>query len=416
MMKERIKTILLIVLSLCAAFLIWQTWAYEPALLEAFPPGGWAGSETPSESVWEKAQLPAAAQPVQIAQRHNGVRSGALWDSLAAEAAMQLLGRTLGEALGSAGTPEPAASGDWAAALESESVYLRFSGAIPLRALGAWNSAECALDANVRRLALCAGEQALRLFYEDENGGSFVCDTAARPELPELGLGQACYFAFERDGVYERPEPLTLLPEQLPDIPELSAAATADMISDAAPFLRKLGMDPDTPSRYEDTDGAVSFVDFRRQCRVSPEGFIYYNNPAAGENLLAPHTQPGILGWIEGTRALCASLKETLGDAEWELQGVADNGQSVTIRYGVRVNGLPVLGESRAYALFTVADGGVREAHIYVKTYRKQDSSSVLLPLGQGLAAAALPDGFFLELGYPDTGNAELTAKWMLGE
>lgn len=414
-MKERLKTVILILLSLNTLFLIWQTWAYEPALMDAFPPGGWTQSGAPSENAAEKPELTAASYPVQIAQKRDGAWQGALWDNLSVEYAMQLLSRALGEALGSAGSPQPTEPEDWIGALKNDSVYLRYTGAVPIQALAAWCSAECTISANIRRLALCAEQDSLRLYYEDDSGRSFTCDTASRPELPELGLGVECFFAFERDGAFERPEPLTLLPEELPAPPMLSVSDCPDMISAAAPLLRALGMDPETPSRYESPDGTVSFVDFRRQCRVSPDGHIYYNDPVSGENLLSPRTEPDILGYIEGTRALCASISGTLGEANWELQSVSRSGQTVTLRYGVQIGGRPIMGGSRAYALFSVIGGHVEEAHIYVKSYRKLDASSVLLPLKQGLAAASLNRGFSVELGYPDEGQSEMAAGWILG-
>ena len=414
-MKEHIKTILLILLSAALIVLIWQTWAYEPAILQALP-GEWGRTETPRETEdgdGAYAELSDAVLPAQLAQLRDGTRTGALWDSAEVSRAMPVLSRALGLALGSASAPQETTAQAWQRALERDSVYLRYTEAVPLDALGVWNSSyDTALDAQARRLTLCVEDGKLRLFYEDISGNLFVCDTAAPAQLPELGLAVPCTFAFERGGAFTKPEPLQLLPEPIPVFSPLSAGPHGDIQEAARDLLRALGIDPDTPYKHEEPDG-VTYVDYLRQCRVMADGYIYYNDPAPSDRPLPVRTQPPLPGQIEAARELVAALSPALGDAEWELRGLEREGAGTVLRFGVHVGGCPVLGPGGAYALLKITGGGLEEAFFYLRAYHRRDEMSELIPAEQALAA--IPEGergFTLTAAYLDHGDEELLAQW----
>lgn len=412
-MKELLKTIAIILLSAGMAFLVWQTWAYEPALREALPGGRAPGDSPAPESAAPYAEWTVAVQPALLAQWRDGGRAGAFWDSAAIEQAMPLLSRALGEALGSAGAHERSDTASWAAAMTGESVYLQYTDTVPLQALGAWNSHGFPLDTRAWRLALCVEDRTLRLFYENERGQVFTCATAARGELPELALETPFRLASERPGLPADPEPLLLLPDIAPDSPGISAAWRTDMLEAAEPLLRALGIDPEMPYPLEEPDGSVTFVDYRRYCTVSPDGLIYYNNPEPDGHVPVP--DPAMLGGVEAAFALCKAAGDALGDAAWELRGVTQNGDSLELRYGVHIGGCPVLGTDSAVAFFTVKEGRVAEASLYIREYRRDAAAGALLPLRQALAAVSPEeDGFALQLAYLDDGAARLSPQWIL--
>ena len=418
-MRERLKNVILVVLAVGMAFLIWRTWAYEPAVLESLP--GRTGVPTGPSAPEEKAELTSAALPVQVAARSRGTeRMGALWDGAAVSRVMPLLRRMLGEALGSAANPQMANLQAVKTSLSRNdvSLYLCYSETVPLQALGAWNSAGFPADAQARWLAFCAEGDVLRLYYEDEKGMLYTCVTAARAELPELGLESPCFFAFERGGVFEeKTVPLTLLPETPPKLPKLSAQRP-DMDTVVSLLLPEMGMDPGTPYVSTETDGTRTFVDYLRQCRVSPDGYIDYYDPSLDGPALSPRVNPPVSGYIEAARRLCDSVSDTLGDAVWELRDVTKDGNAVQIRFGARVGGCPILGDDGAYALFTVEDNRLEKAQFYFRSYWKQDAQGLLLPLEQGLASVLRgpkDKRFSLGVGYLDGGLDTLTAEWMMG-
>lgn len=409
-MKEHVKTVLLIGLAVCMAFLIWQTWAYEPAILEAL--SGWGASVPPSmpEGGDPYVNLNSVVLPAQLAQWRDGVRMGAFWDSDAVSRAMRQISLNLDEALGSAAVPEPATVEDWMDAMSQESVYLRYTDAVPLLALGAWSFGP---EVQARRLALCAEDGNLRLFYEDADGNLFTCASAALTDLEDLLLETPCFFAFEREGI--KSEPLQLFPGEIPVLPGISAERREDGPAAAAHLLRALGIDPNTPFYSRRPDGTVTYVDFQRSCSITADGHIYYIDPVPNERLLTPITQPPLLGYIEAARMLCGSVSNALGDAAWELRGIEYKGGSTIIRFGVQVNGCPVLGQGSAYALLTVTGGRLEEAHLYIRPYHRLDSAAALMPLEQSLASVPQNrEGFSLTAAYLDNGEANLTAQWSI--
>jgi hypothetical protein len=329
------------------------------------------------------------------------------------ERAMTGLSRRLGEALGSAGAPEPTTAEAWKDALMTDSVYLCYTYAAPLAALGAWHLTDTPLDAYARRLALSVADERLRLFYEDMDGNFFVCETAVS-ELPDLELDTPCFFAFERGGAFAKAEPLQLVPAQNLAFASVDAGPYEDIVEAAGLLLRRLGIDPDTPFKH-DVENGVRYVDFHRECFVGMDGRIYYNNPDSGEHLLSPRTDVPLLGYIEAARAMCNTLSGALGDADWELRAVEPGDGGVLLRFGVHMGGVPILDSGGAYALLTIAeDGRLAEAHFYIRAYRSQDGAAELMPVEQ--AIAAIPDsaaGLTLTAAYLDDGDSPLTAQWV---
>lgn len=411
-MKERLKTAALVVLASLALFLGWQTWAYNPTLRELMPADALGIDPTVSGNP-RRTELPPAAQPIQLAQFRDGTRTAALWDSAEIARAMPLIRQLLGDALGSAGEAQAAREEDWRGVLAGDGIYLRYTEAIPLSAIGEWNAVTSGIDGDALRIALCVREGALWICYENPDGSRFVCQTAARVELPDLGLETPCFFAFERTDSFGRTNPFELLPQPLPVRPDIAVTVPDNMRETAYPLLRALRIDPEFSSPYVDSDGVVSFVEGRRQCSVSPDGFIEYSD-LEGESTDTQQSMT-LPEYIEEARVLCAALGGVLGGAQWELRSARITESGAKLRFGVHINGCPVFGRDRAYADITVEAGRVSEAYFRVRRYTPKDTLSEPLPLE--MAAAAAPGSrtaYDLSLGYLDGGEEVIRPMWLI--
>jgi hypothetical protein len=406
MAAERLKTLLLCLLAPLTVFLAAQAWSGVGAMWEDAPDGG----------VYETSRhyYTQAALPQKIAQMSGGERTAVMWQPELAAGAMARLSVPLSEALGSAGSPFPLSAEGYADFLAADGVYLEFSAPVPLQALGAWFSVNCPLEGSARAMLLSRAGEAVTLCYEREDGSLYAALTASR-ELPELSLPQDCYFAFEASpALPAQPAAFTLLPRELPRPAVLAAAAPADTRLSARAFLTLLGFDPNTPFRYTSRDGTQNYVDYKRQCLVSPDGRVYYADPYGEGRGTRGGSAAEAADFVEESRRLAEAFAPALGGAVWALTEAGPWQGGYRVLFGAQYGGVDVEGEGAAHALFIYRNGLLEQAHILLRSYSPTEESEAFMPLRQSLAAAGQAPGFRLWLAYDDGGGDTAAPRWFM--
>ena len=141
---ERLKTLLIVLLSLSALYLTGLVLVQNRAasgsqgvlsgLLSLFRPQSTVETSDPGSS----GQLTAAARPVRIAVCDGVNRYAVQYNTAQTDKLYDSVGILLGEALSSAYSPTAITESVWQAALSSPGVWFDFLGKIPLETLSAW--------------------------------------------------------------------------------------------------------------------------------------------------------------------------------------------------------------------------------------------------------------------------------------
>lgn len=134
------------------------------------------------------------------------------------------------------------------------------------------------LSLTVRGLAAAEqGEQVILLLWD---GGSryYQCATAVQRSALQEVLEQFDFgvstFAFEEEAG-QHLAPLSLFPDPLPELPQLTAG---DAAVSTETLLTALGFNPHTNSRYVDSGGAEVIVEGDRVIRLGSSGALSYSS------------------------------------------------------------------------------------------------------------------------------------------
>lgn len=413
---ERIKSVLIVLLSCSALYLAAQTplpgmWR-EPAAVSG-------GSQTPAE---EQA---LAARPLGLSATLPGggevQRYGVQYDGAGVDALFQQSYGLLVEAMSSAGAPRAASEDDWRAALTAApSLCFDWQGELPLSVLKGWLSVENPqLEGTVRRLVLAAMSGKVSLYYQDEGDGAYyVCGSdvvgAARLEEAVASLkDNGARFAFE-DEEYSALAPYTLVMSQTPE----PAVYTASNPLDSEENQRLL------QNALEFPENSVSFTAAGEQVfrnrndtlRLAVDGTVTYEPASEGSDRY-PVSGGGVYPAVEACRRIVQQTLGALGgEAELSLLSAqAAEGGGWQIQFGYVLDGVRVRLEQGGWAArFTVEGGRITGFQLRFRSYADSGAASVVLPQRQAMAAmeAMGHENEELVLVYLDTGADSVSASW----
>ena len=416
---ETIKTILIVLLTLCAIALT----------LLAFSGSSFSGISWINRIISNLTQqthytiepyesgssAKDAALPTQISVKNSLGRATFQRSASTLESAYNTLGSLLGEALESLTLPgETLSERQWTQALQSESVYFRYSGLLPVSLISTWLDVQTPLDASAHVFLLEIHEEVVQLVCRTE-GSITRYDTAlSADQLKEALEGfrpDGSAFACElSDEVFSRLADDSLL--SMERVIQLSAAACTNPLDNALSqqLATNLGMNP-YGNFYTTTDGTTVYEEASRTLRVSANGHIELRNAnLSNEQLCASSTSDADLSEfsVQLLQKLCSSV---LADAQLSLVGIERTAAATTLQFDYTLSGIPVQlsGQSHAAEL-TFSGRSLTKFTIYLRSYTFSSEMLTLLPEKQ--AAAVVQDGSVLELHYLDTGSSELSAGW----
>lgn len=419
-MVERVKTLLIVLLSCSAVYLAVRT--QMPIALSGLLPTGTtqSGTQTTQES---RVQ---AAQPVRMAVTLRGgaesLRYGVQYDQEAQEALFQQMYSLLVEALSSADAPEHVTEQAWQEALSTApGVYFDWQDSLPFPVLTGWLSVDNEqLAGQVRRLLLTAQEGRAVIYYcgQDETYYRAVCSMVDVSRLSEAVAGikeNGARFAFEVEG-YSVLAPYTLLlGENL--TPKVYQAANPLDQEDVQEQVRQaLDFSPDSSVSYVTSNEQV-IRSGNDTLRLASDGTTVTFTAAADGGSRYPVAGSGVYWAVECCRQLAVdTLGELCGQARVYLMSVEENGEeSWQIEFGYLLNGVPVrLGDEGYAARFQVDAGRISSYTLCLRSYTDSGTTSVVLPQRQAMAAmeAKGHQGEELQLVYLDAGTQQVSASW----
>ena len=422
---ERIKTTLIVMLTISVFLLGWQTTLFNEFVYSLPVLGNVAklvsGASAPGTTEPDRVLIYEAARPLAIViTNSNGERFGVRNNTLLRNNVYNSVSGILGEALGSASEPQEISEGEWRAALSGQGIYFEYFSPVKLSVLDSWLGAELPgtmRDLLLRRVFIAFGEDKSRVYYQDIGSGLFyLADTASsagKAQELEIYNANGAMFAFETGLAVAENAPY-LIVMQGNDYPDVRAAASgsADEIMDLT--LDVLGYRNETYAARYDNDGF--FVRTATQFVIEADAIGHVSYRRAG--LLDPVDEGQLLReseLIEQARAVVsATLGGTCGEAEVFFRSLEyESGGSVSVYFDYYIAGGRILLPDNAYAArITLSGGEVSKAELRFRSYSLYGEHSGLLPVKQALASAG---GEFV-LSYSDSGVERIQPRWILYE
>lgn len=418
-MVERVKTLLIVLLSCSAVYLAVRT--QMPVSLHSLLPTRTtqSGSQTTQESRIQ------AAQPLRMAVTLRGgeesLRYGVQYDQEAQDILFQQMYSLLVEALSSAEAPAAVDETSWREALNtSPGIYFDWQDNLPFSVLVGWLSVENGqLTGSVRRLVLTAQEGQAVIYYcgQEETYYRAVCPMVDVSRLSEAVAGvkdNGAQFAFEQEE-FDGLAPYTLL---------LGENLTPKIYQASNPLEQEEIREQVRQTLDFSDDSSVSYVTSNEQVirngndtlRLAADGStVTFTAADGGSRYLV--TSSGVYGAVERCRQLAVdTLGDLCGQARLYLMSVEENGEeSWQIEFGYLLDGVPVrLGDEGYAARFQVSGGRVVSFTLCLRSYTDSGTTSVVLPQRQAMAAmeAKGHQGEELLLVYLDTGIQQVSASW----
>lgn len=418
-MVERVKTLLIVLLSCSAVYLAVRT--QIPVSLHSLLPTRTtqSGSQTTQESRIQ------AAQPLRMAVTLRGgeesLRYGVQYDQEAQDILFQQMYSLLVEALSSAEAPAAVDETSWREALNtSPGIYFDWQDNLPFSVLVGWLSVENGqLTGSVRRLVLTAQEGQAVIYYcgQQETYYRAVCPMVDVSRLSEAVAGvkdNGAQFAFEQEE-FDGLAPYTLL---------LGENLTPKIYQASNPLEQEEIREQVRQTLDFSDDSSVSYVTSNEQVirngndtlRLAADGStVTFTAADGGSRYLV--TSSGVYGAVERCRQLAVdTLGDLCGQARLYLMSVEENGEeSWQIEFGYLLDGVPVrLGDEGYAARFQVSGGRVVSFTLCLRSYTDSGTTSVVLPQRQAMAAmeAKGHQGEELLLVYLDTGIQQVSASW----
>lgn len=177
------------------------------------------------------------------------------------------------------------------------------------------------------------------------DGGSryYQCATAVQRSALQEVLEQFDFgvstFAFEEEAG-QHLAPLSLFPDPLPELPQLTAG---DAAVSTETLLTALGFNPHTNSRYVDSGGAEVIVEGDRVIRLGSSGALSYSS--GGEAALTVEgsgTVPSASEAVSGALALLEQLLPEGGETTLYLSAFRRTESETHLTFSYQFNGVPI--------------------------------------------------------------------------
>ena len=410
---ERIKSLLILLLTVSAVFLAWKTGLFQRLMPEH-------EYEAPAEPTPGVSSYQVAAEPICAAVTGvPGLVYGVCYDDKAIREVMQEFRAVLGETLGSASLPVPVEESAWRDALLGPGVFLDYGMPVPLNVLACWmgTTADFSPDQQACRLLLALPEEdKVDLYYLDEQGRAFCCETLALGSTLYAGMNgflpNGADFAMQIDTLQDC-DPYALI---LRDLPRLYAVTASDEYSGTAVQTAAdlFGIRLNAGSSFQEQEDTVYLAEEGR-LRLEADGAIRYLS-AEGNDLGGAESEEDR---VELSRSLLARFSDVCGGAG-DLQYAASQTEenSVTYRFDYRVSGIQVKLTSGSAGWAVFRDGRLVELGFRPRTYQiTEERVHRIPPLQAAAASASIRNGSAPELIISDPGgDVLLEPVWILRE
>lgn len=408
------KDALIVLLTLSAVYLLAMTpLVQDSGLLDLLPP-----QESPGAGLSEENRG-MIILPARLAVTGKGGRYGVQYDEERLKELFPPLGALLGDALASAGTPQPIAEEQWRRYLGGEGVYFDFQGEVPLAVLKRWlqGPGDEALSGSARRVLLCAGtgDQVLLCWQEPGSGQFFSCPTALTRSLhlnpaAEGLASNGTYFAFESRELSPLLDPYTFITEGEQNRGGYDASVPLTGGAGTAAVLEALDY---SAQNHAPVSGGEVYLDGGDRLVVGANGTVTYR---AAQPEKYPVGRDAVDG-VDGVRALAErTLGSLCGEARLYLMSAQEEEGALRVRFGYLLDGSAArLGGEGWAAEFWVREGYITRFTLRFRCYTANGERALLLPIDK--AAVMLPDltdeRRELVIQYRDGGGTAVLPDWV---
>lgn len=423
---EHGKTLLIVVLFCSACFFADQSGilgqggfsAVQERILSVFHGGD---AQTGFSGVREYA---AAARPqVMTVSPETGTRHGAAYTPEVDEL-YERFSVYLGEALGTAGTPELVSREAWENAVSRTGVFFDFIKPQSLTCLAAWQGVPLPderEDRYARRLFLAVEESGVELYFLDDTAGNvYRCSTALDQSTIEsrmsLYQSNSAYFVFEREELSELDEDTVIVPAA--DEVRAVSVTPAVPAGSTESVLQLFGMNAITATSYQEARGMTVYLDGDSTLRMGADGVIAYEReqgqPAAEIDLRGASGLPDL---VENLYRMVLELSGEVSDcSEIRLESAHydPRNDEYTVRFAYFIDGMQVCYPPGGMAVFTVSGGLLTQAQIVLRQYQFTGETQTPLPAVQAAALVSASGGTDPVRVYQDMGD-RVTVSWKLG-
>jgi len=424
--KERIKTLLIFLLTASAAFLGWHIGLFD-APIQA---GGFLPAARPPIVSSSDHISPAARPTAVMASLGEGNFQGHRMNQ--AETTMgigslfplyNLFAPHLGDALGSASRSEPISETQWQDALSDLGVFFHYDVAVPGDVLAGWfgQTADGALGL-MQRLYLSFRQDVVHLYYmaPGQAPRRSVTDIPTAPLRAVLHTlaPNGAEFGFLQTA-WTGTDPYTVLLPAYGGIQTLQdTSAIGTIFGQLDTVLEQFGMSL-ARARYVERDGVRTMVQDGATLRLSENGRINFHCQDDVPRLTLPGDEPPTLAEAihaahHIVQALFAPFSEwaDLYLTDWSAQ----DGRFV-LQFGYYFGSVPIWTEYPA-AVIVIEGQAVREIDLFARSFRPTGQFTEVIPELQAVAAAG---GTPLTLTYvpaedgaADNETAVMHARWLL--
>ena len=412
---NRLQNTAIVLLSIMAASLFFYSFA--PSIDAKWPDlSSLLSSHVQSISLWEDEDIAALSAPVKVAVTGQHGRFGCV-ASLTDENLIPL-NTLMKEAFGSASAAVASSEEEFRNALGKNSIYYDLTTAIPMPLLSSMldTSASAAPTLSVLRLLLTADTESVRLFCFDGND-YYMSSTAISPLTLENTV--AAYepndtaFLFERDDFQQKPDPFTLITQDMFSRPGYTCSIPAAG-GENSHLLEFLGFNSHSNSRYVESDGTEVIFASDATVRIETDGTVTYAGTRRSEPVFLADGTDSAAAVNAAYRIASELLSANAGDAALYLEALKETEHGYTVDFNYMADGVPVrFRDGSAAASVTVSDGTVTAFTLHCRCYTRSETSLRPLPLAQALAIASGKDGV-LDISYVDNSTSALSVSWIV--
>lgn len=421
---ETVKDVLIVLLTCSALYLAARSQLMNPLS------GFWREEAPQTGTVQTESMARAdAARPLRMIAHLEGatgvLRYGVQYDTATSDGLFQQVAGLLAEALSGAGAPEQITRYQWEQALlMAPGISFDFQGELPMAVLAGWLAGEDThLEGAVRHLTLTMWQDAVALYYRDEETGAYYrCLSEMANGLPltetlsTLAENGAVY-AFESED-YQDLDPDTLITGE-PPVPAVYTASNPMAGGRAAleALMDDLGLSVDSSSFYSSGNEQVARSG-NSSIRLSADGTAVYQADSEEDSLFLVsmgRSNASVFEAVEACRKLAAdTIGTNCGEARFYLTHAREGEAGLEVRFDYCLNGAPVRLEEGTAAWFLVRNGQIVQFEFRFRSYADSGETTVVLPVRQAMAVmdSLGRTGEELLLMYSDTGGERVTAAW----
>lgn len=405
--KERIKTILLVVLLCGASFLTYLTWTSYTG--QNIGSAGVQGAE-----FFATVAQQESAMPFSISYKTEAGRFGAAYHSGSVNSIYDKVRNLIASALGDnfKEVEEPV----WNEALLESQVLVDYEGNLPLFVLAKALGASKEVPEIYCRYLLVTEDAT---YLKDSQRDKFY---ACSHDLGSTEFAKAfetlnatkCATAYELGSTRVAGE--TLVFDNNISSFGINSINITDGFTDGqlSALLKIFGMNYNTCGRHTEKDGSRVFVEDLSTLKITPDGYLTFESEEEGElalSILTEGAMPTVEEIVEGSDGLMAELNAlTGGDGVLYIREVYDDG---VVKYGRSFGGIPIDKGGNGYSAELYLTGNrVTCLNYHMRVYTA--GTTVFSALPQKLAIASVPGKSFgvLSLRYRDNSGGGIEAQW----